>query len=65
MSSCEKCWKDSGGSADKYQALIKERVLTPCTPEEQAGENAEFCKHCNRVTIHQYVKRCVICGIKK
>ena len=43
---CEKCWRDAalaahlrgGSQTDHYQTLLLQRVNTPCTPEEQAGE---------------------------
>jgi hypothetical protein len=42
---CEKCWGDAfkraqmlGGEQSKhYHDLLAERVLHPCTPDEQAG----------------------------
>ena len=44
---CEKCWKDAslrallrGGSvADHYEHLLQERKDSPCSPEEQHGED--------------------------
>ena len=58
MASCEKCWGDSftmtyGTGEDrvkKYQQLIKDR---DCTPEEQAGRDADTCSKCDRKTVHQ------------
>lgn len=46
MPACEKCWRDAslrallrgGHVADHYRELLEERRETPCTPEEQAGE---------------------------
>ena len=34
---CEKCWSDAGGNAERYLELLAERRETPCTPREQAG----------------------------
>lgn len=70
MASCEKCWGDaytrmrcdpSQGQADHYSDLISERADDPCTPEEQAGEDAKMCPKCNRKTIHQMIGRCTNC----
>lgn len=38
MSVCEKCWRDAGGSMDRYVELLRERAAHPCTPEQQAGQ---------------------------
>ncbi len=65
MASCEKCWKDAQGSTEKYQQLIKEREDNPCSPEEQAGLDAEVCKKCKRKTVHQHIKVCMVCGVRK
>lgn len=70
MPSCEKCWSDAGFKAwssqgDKveiYGRLVKER---DCTPEEQAGPDAEVCPECRRKTIHQHVHYCLVCGKEK
>lgn len=47
MASCEKCWRDAHWSgsdvATEYARLIAERKDKPCTPEEQAGEDATTC----------------------
>jgi hypothetical protein len=64
MSSCEKCWADSKtmtkftkeSQVKKYRELIKSRN---CTPEEQAGPNANECFLCKRKTLHQYTNRCM------
>ena len=64
MASCEKCWSDSftltyGTSEDrveKYHQLIKERN---CSPEDQAGSDAELCPKCGRNTIHQITGDCM------
>lgn len=64
MASCEKCWSDAQGNADAYQQLIEDRKDNPCTPEEQAGEEATECSKCERMTMHQYVKTCTNCGSK-
>jgi hypothetical protein len=68
MASCEKCWEDAfyrsmvdafKSKSEHYSDLIKERKDNPCTPEEQAGEEAEICKECNRQTVHQYIHVCM------
>jgi len=59
MSSCEKCWSDSGGSPERYHELVLERAKNPCTPEEQAGEDADYCDGCDRKTVHQHTGQCV------
>lgn len=58
MSSCEKCWSDAHGDAERYHELVKSRE---CTPEEQAGEQAFRCPHCRRLTIHMITKE-PMCG---
>jgi ribosomal protein L37E len=73
MASCEKCWNDARKRAltipsrktveEHYQDVLKERALTPCTPEERAGNNAFFCPNCERKTIHPATKRCENCGV--
>jgi len=35
MPSCEQCWRDAGGDANRYAELVKQRR---CTPEEQAAK---------------------------
>lgn len=71
MASCEKCWSDSymrihgdpmKSQTEHYHELLKERKEKPCTREQQAGEDAEVCPTCDRKTVHQYAKTCVICG---
>ena len=64
MSSCEKCWADSGGGGE-YSRLMYERESAGriCTPEEQAGRDADLCPECNRKTIHQYTGE-PMCGCK-
>lgn len=64
MASCEKCWNDAQGRAEDYQQLIEERRDNPCTPEEQAGEEATECSKCKTMTMHQYAKVCTKCGSK-
>jgi hypothetical protein len=55
MSACEKCWADSGGGVE-YHYLVSTRN---CTPEEQAGEAAQFCPACGRKVLHQYTGECM------
>ena len=70
MASCEKCWSDayfesrvSGkGQSDCYTELVQERKDNPCTPEQQAGMDAEECQKCERKTIHQIIGVCVVCS---
>jgi hypothetical protein len=67
MSSCEKCWVDSGGlGAGAYLDLVMERNAAghQCTPEQQAGRDAGPCPQCNRLTIHQYTGE-PMCGCKE
>ena len=67
MASCEKCWDDAflrarehpfKNQADCYRELLAEREDDPCTPEEQAGEDADICPICERQTIHQHARIC-------
>ena len=70
MASCEKCWSDAylrsrmtmKPQSECYSDLIKERNDNPCTPEEQAGQDAKECPKCKRMTIHQYAHVCMNCG---
>jgi ribosomal protein L37E len=59
---CERCWKVSKGSRGNrfrtYESLVQNHT---CTPEEQAGDNAEICKHCGRKTYHVSTERCMNC----
>lgn len=63
MSTCEKCWRESasldGDHAERYSALIDKRAEKPCTPEEQAGPEAERCETCGRMVRHQYSGECM------
>lgn len=70
---CEKCWNDAydrthsdpfKGQSEHYQDLCLERKHTPCSYEDQAGENATKCPECKTITVHQYAKRCTKCGSK-
>lgn len=68
MSSCEKCWRDAHtGSGrdigDEYYRLMKERKGGPCTPEQQAGPDAEECPECKRMTLHQHTQE-PMCGCR-
>jgi hypothetical protein len=71
MASCEKCWSDAyartfenprKSHSDHYSNLIKERLNNPCTPEEQAGIDATICTKCDRKTVHQYTRKCIVCN---
>ncbi len=63
MPTCEKCWRDAHvGDFDvaaNYSRLIEERKGDPCSPEEQAGENAQRCSVCGRITLHQHTGECM------
>ena len=61
MASCEKYWADSNSNPDLYRNLIATRN---CTPEEQAGPDAEACPKCGRLAIHIYCHECMNCGFK-
>ena len=59
MPSCEKCWRDAHAAGDvveEYNRLLKSRV---CTPEQQAGDAAERCPTCHRLTLHQWTRECM------
>ena len=58
MASCEKCWRDARGNPDRYAELVMQRE---CTPEEQAGPDAERCPVCKRMTLHQHTGECMNC----
>lgn len=61
MTSCEKCWKDSGGDPEEYHRLTHFRAGDPCSPEEQAGEeDARLCPKCKLNTVHVYAGRCMV-----
>jgi hypothetical protein len=59
---CEKCWVDAydpyGGQVDRYRELVRKHS---CTPEEHAGAEAGWCPTCERRTVHQYARVCVVC----
>lgn len=54
MSSCEKCWTDAGGDADRYAQLLEERRGNACSLQEMAGPDAKECPRCHRMTLHQH-----------
>jgi len=56
MASCEKCWRDAGGDAVRYEELVRSRQ---CTPEEQAGPDAGACPACYRRTLHGFTGECM------
>ena len=63
--SCERCWSDashmfSSSKSMAYRELVDSR---DCTPEQQAGRDAEFCEKCQRWTIHQIVGACLTCPV--
>lgn len=61
MPACEKCWRDAGGNPEHYQCLLDVRKGDKkCTPEQQAGFAAGVCPKCNRKTVHQYSKVCMV-----
>ena len=68
MPSCEKCWNDAfwmsyidpdKTQAEYYTEIIKERKDSPCTPEQQAGPDAEECPKCKRKCLHQCTHDCM------
>lgn len=62
MSTCEKCWAETGGGAEYRELLLtREAAGRVCTPEEQAGPDAGECPTCKRRTLHQYTSR-PMCG---
>jgi len=65
MASCEKCWSDAHSYDDvtaRYIELIEERKDNQCSPEEQAGIDANICRKCGRKTVHQYIHVCMNCN---
>lgn len=63
MASCERCWADSQrdpyAKEGEYGRLVARRNGVDereCTPEEQAGPDAETCQRCGRKTMHQICK---------
>ena len=56
MPSCETCWRDAGGNAERYAKLVQERR---CTPEEQAGKDSGTCYVCGRRTMHPHAHVCM------
>lgn len=56
MASCEKCWAEAGGDAERYHDIFTDPKRPDCTPEEQAGPYATECPKCGRKVIHQYAK---------
>jgi len=74
MPSCEKCWGDAymrtysnplKSQAEHYSDLIKERKDNPCTPEQQAGGDAEKCPKCNKKAMHKIIRLCMNCGYER
>lgn len=64
MTACEKCWSDSS-SVDNYRQLLESRKDHPCTPEQQAGPDANECPKCKRQTLHQHTRECMAgCAIE-
>lgn len=66
MLSCERCWADSAlarynGEEDAYRRLLRERQ-GQCTPEQQAGPDAQECPRCGRRALHQHCSICMHCG---
>ena len=65
MATCEKCWREASVSAacnpDKMREdIYQEYVLTrKCTPEQQAGYGAAWCKKCGRNTVHVHANACM------
>lgn len=65
MSACEKCWaaaylaEQSG--EDHHHAYRRLLKTSTCTPEEQAGNYANRCPACDRMTAHQITGECMVC----
>ena len=62
MAVCEKCWEESQLYKDPlkaYYGLIKKRK---CSPEEQAGRDAEQYPICGRYSMHIHCNVCMACG---
>jgi len=67
MPGCQKCWNDavfSGNKAAEYNRLIDERKDNPCTPEEQAGREADICPKCKRKALHEINNQCMNCSFQ-
>jgi len=70
MPSCERCWADSASrrmfdeGVDAYRLLMQEREARGehCTPEQQAGPDADVCPTCGRKTMHQHVRDVCMAG---
>jgi hypothetical protein len=64
MASCEKCWTEAHGDAERYLRLVEDRDASghACTPEEQAGPDAKVCPSCGRRAVHQLCRVCMACG---
>lgn len=63
MTACERCWADSGGEPERYEELIRDRRGDQmCTAEQQAGPDATECPSGCGKTVHQYARRCTLCG---
>jgi hypothetical protein len=60
MPSCERCWARSRGSVERYRGLLK---TEKCSPEDEAGPDATPCPKCRRITVHQYARICMACGL--
>jgi hypothetical protein len=61
MSSCERCWRiarirSHDGGIDHLDAYREELAINQCTPEQQAGPDAERYPVCRRMTLHQYTR---------
>jgi len=67
MPVCQKCWSDAHSCDDvsaRYYELIVKRQRNPCTPEEQAGREAETCPKCKRKTMHEITNQCMNCSFQ-
>jgi len=65
MSACERCWSEAQTNEDpsaRYLQLVRSRTgERTCSPEEQAGSDAEECPDCKRMTRHQHTGECMLC----
>jgi hypothetical protein len=61
VSSCEKCWAASYDPQGDQSKRYQERLMThKCTPEEQAGPDAQWCIECGGMTRHQHTGQCMV-----
>ena len=64
MALCVKCLIESDASDDQFDEYDRLIESHKCTPEQQAGEDAELCETCTRYTIQTYNDVCMTPGCK-